>query len=169
MNAMTDLIDQIAYNHWANLRVLSAAARLDPADLTRKVSSSFPSVHATLVHLLWAEELWLERWQGRSFAASLDPREFPDLESLRRRFQDICDRQLAYLDGLAADAAETAVSYVNFRRETWTYSLRRMVRHLVLHDAYHRGQLATLYRQFGVTPPSTDYLVYVDEEGGREL
>jgi uncharacterized damage-inducible protein DinB len=34
---------------------------------------------------------------------------------------------------------------------------------VINHATYHRGQLATLLRQLGRTPPSTDYVRYLRE------
>ena len=36
----------------------------------------------------------------------------------------------------------------------------QMVQHVVNHGAYHRGQVATLLRQLGATPISTDLIVF---------
>jgi len=38
-----------------------------------------------------------------------------------------------------------------------------MVRHVVNHSTYHRGQVTTLLRQLGGTPVATDWLVFLDE------
>jgi uncharacterized damage-inducible protein DinB len=34
----------------------------------------------------------------------------------------------------------------------------------VSHSTYHRGQVATLLRQLGQTPPTTDFLVFLGEQ-----
>jgi len=53
-------------------------------------------------------------------------------------------------------------SYVNVKGETWPYPLHEMLVHVVNHSTYHRGQVATMLRQLGKTPLSTDYLVLLD-------
>jgi uncharacterized damage-inducible protein DinB len=35
-------------------------------DFTKIIKSSFPSIHETWIHIIWAEELWYERWNGRT-------------------------------------------------------------------------------------------------------
>jgi len=40
-----------------------------------------------------------------------------------------------------------------------------MVRHAVDHSTYHRGQIVTLLRQVGVTPPNTGLIVFYREHG----
>jgi len=34
------------------------------AQWTRNLNNCFPSVRDTLVHIMWAEWIWLERWKG---------------------------------------------------------------------------------------------------------
>jgi uncharacterized damage-inducible protein DinB len=46
--------------------------------------------------------------------------------------------------------------------QTWTYTLWRMMLHLLNHQSYHRGQIATLLRQLGIQPPEVDFLVAHD-------
>ena len=36
----------------------------------------------------------------------------------------------------------------------------QMLRHVVNHSTYHRGQVTTILRQLGVPPPSTDLIAY---------
>ncbi len=161
---MNTLIDQVTYDRWANLRMIDAASELNPQTLTQNVISSFPSFHHTLVHVLWAEELWLERWQSRSFVASLDTEKFPTVETIRAKLEAVYTKQLQFLNGLNPAAADQSIGYVNFQGQRWEYSLRQMVQHLMVHSAYHRGQLATLLRQLSVVLPQTDYLVFVDTQ-----
>jgi len=56
----------LAYNTWANRQIVDAVARLEASRFSRNLGGSFPSVQATLTHRVWAEWLWLERWQDRS-------------------------------------------------------------------------------------------------------
>jgi len=39
-----------------------------------------------------------------------------------------------------------------------------MMVHLLNHQSYHRGQVATLLRQLGIQPPQVDFLVAYDME-----
>ena len=159
---MMPLVPHVNYDRWANLELVRAASRLDQPTFSRIVGGSFPSVHQTFVHLLWAESLWLERWRGGSFEATLDPRAFPTAESLREALEAVHARQLSFLTSLPPSAADQVITYVNFQGQTWAYPLRDMVQHLIVHSAFHRGQVASLLRHLGAVPPHTDYLVYLD-------
>jgi uncharacterized damage-inducible protein DinB len=157
--ARTGLVGLVRYDGWANRQTIHAAAGLPSSRLHQPVAGSFPSLHETLVHILWAEELWLERWQGRPHVAALDPGAFPSLAVLGERLEAVHQRQLQVLAG--ADPDRT-VGYESFQGRRWEYPLGQMVLHLVAHSAYHRGQAAAQLRQLGVVPANTDYLNYVD-------
>jgi uncharacterized damage-inducible protein DinB len=151
------------YNRWANARSLQASSTVSPADFTKEVGGSFASLRGTLAHMYGAEWIWLERWRGtspRNLPFSLD---FPDVETIRSRWQDVEREQKEFLGGLDQGRLADVISYVNLKGETFAYPLRRILQHVVNHSSYHRGQIATLLRQLGATPLSTDLLLYDDE------
>src|SRR5271169_2645245 len=70
----TDVETFYAYNSWANERMFGALAKLSEQQFTEPVQSSFPSIRETVFHILFAEWLWLKRWQGTSPRSTLaDP------------------------------------------------------------------------------------------------
>ena len=163
--AMRNVVDQLRYGRWANLELAKAAMLLSPEEFTRATGSSFTSIHATLVHLLWAEQLWFARWSGGPPVPKLNPETLPTADAVHRGLELIHAEQLAFLGTSSSEHADRPVSYRNAVGETWSYSLRDMVQHVVIHSAFHRGQIATLFRQIGKAAPHTDYLVYVDVAG----
>jgi uncharacterized damage-inducible protein DinB len=164
---MKILIDQIRYNRWANFRLIDTASELDLERFTMTIISSFPSVQQTFVHIIWAEELWLERWQGRSFVRELDSKDYPTSDHIKQKIEDLSAIQIKFLKSLRPGDKDRKISYENFQGENWAYKLRQMVQHLILHSAYHRGQLVTLFRQLKVNPPGTDYLLFIDSLHGN--
>jgi uncharacterized damage-inducible protein DinB len=152
----------IEYNRWANQRVSRAAGELAPAEFVRELGGSFGSVRATLVHVLWAEWLWLERWEGRSPKTRFDPQLFKTAREIDSRWADVYQRQKAFITGLTPDSLAERVSYENLRGETWAYSRTHMIQHVVNHSTYHRGQVVAELRQLDRIPPPTDFLVYLD-------
>jgi uncharacterized damage-inducible protein DinB len=54
------------YNYWARDRQLEACRELSGPEFLHPMGSSFSSIHDTLVHLVVAEWIWLERFCGRS-------------------------------------------------------------------------------------------------------
>jgi uncharacterized damage-inducible protein DinB len=151
-----------AYNRWANARTLEPVSRLTAEEYGRALGGSFPSVAETLAHIYAAEWIWLERWQERSPRGLPSAQEVPNLASLREKWKAVEAGQSAFLAAVTQARMADVVSYVNVKGETWSYPLGEMLVHLVNHSTYHRGQVATMLRQLGKAPLSTDYLVFLD-------
>jgi uncharacterized damage-inducible protein DinB len=149
-----------SYNRWANQQVLAAVQPLSAADFVRDLKSSFPSIRDTLVHVLGAEWLWLRRWNGVS------PREHPpEWKSLGYAELLVCWReheteQAAFVDQLTESMLAQPLSYRNTRGESFQAPLEQLVRHVVNHSSYHRGQVTTMLRQLGCTAASSDLVLY---------
>jgi uncharacterized damage-inducible protein DinB len=154
------------YNRWANARSLEASSKVSPEDFTKEVGGSFASLRGTLAHMYGAEWIWLERWRGTSPASLPFSLDFPDVATIRTRWLDVEREQREFLDFLDADRLSQVISYVNLKGQSFAYPLGRLLQHVVNHSTYHRGQIATLLRQLGATPISTDLLLYDDERSG---
>jgi uncharacterized damage-inducible protein DinB len=150
------------FNGWANRRMLECVSNLSSAEFLQDQRSSYRSIRDTLVHMLGAEWIWLQRWMGISPKALLDPAEFPDVGSVSRRWSDVENGRAEYLKNLKEESLPVVVTYVNTRGETWKYPLGHMLVHLVNHSTYHRGQIMTMVRQLGKAAVETDFLEYFD-------
>jgi uncharacterized damage-inducible protein DinB len=149
-----------AYNRWANQQMLQAVQPLNADEFTRDMKNSFPSVRDTLVHILSAEWIWLQRWTGVS------PRESPAgwskfaFAELELQWAAHEHEQSAFLDQLTDAKLVHPLSYTNTRGEAFTAPLHQLVRHVVNHSSYHRGQVTTLLRQLGHAAATTDLVVF---------
>jgi uncharacterized damage-inducible protein DinB len=155
-----------AFNQWANHRVLSDASSLTKDDFSRNVGTSHMSVQGTLVHILWAEWLWLRRWDAQSPKQVFTPTEYADVRALETEWKNVEYEQQRFLAELTDEKLATQVAYKNLQGQRWEYSLGQMMQHVVNHSSYHRGQVVTLLRQMGQAPQATDLLVFFDETGG---
>lgn len=151
----------LGYNAWANRRLLGAAGALPDGLTERDLGTSYGSVSGTLRHIAWGEWLWLGRWQESAPQGS-DPRDADGLTALTVRWAEIAREQFGLFNGASRADLERSITYENPPGTSWTYPLNEMVRHVVNHSTYHRGQVASLLRQLGHTPEPTDYLVYFD-------
>src|ERR1017187_4853219 len=71
---LDDIQTLYAYNRWTNQRLFAALEKLNDQQLATEVHSSFTSIREAVFHILFAEWLWLKRWQGTSpRAAGPDP------------------------------------------------------------------------------------------------
>ena len=56
-----------------------------------------------------------------------------------------------------ADLSQT-VTYKNTKGEAWSSSIGDILTHVLMHSAYHRGQIASHMREQGHTPAYTDFI-----------
>ena len=150
------------FNWWARDRQLEACAALTPEQFLTPVGGSFPSIRDTLAHLVAAEWLYLERWQGRSPTSMPAASEFPTLDSIRERWRGIEVLLRSVLAGLDDRQLARPVTYTNIRKQTKTLLRWQMMYHLLNHQSYHRGQVTTQLRLLGAAPPAVDFYVYLD-------
>jgi uncharacterized damage-inducible protein DinB len=162
---LAEIHDLYAYNRWANRRILAAATVLPAEERGRDLGSSFPSVQATLTHVLGAEWIWLERWNGRSPAGFPADWELGDWAELERRWEDVERTQASFVGGLSEADLQRAVDYRTIDGTPYAARLGQLLRHVVNHSTYHRGQVVTMLRQLGHPAPTTDLVVYHREQG----
>lgn len=158
-----DIRGLYTYNRWANHRACDAARPVELSDFVRDLRTSFRSIRGTLVHILWAEWLWVRRWRGESPKLVFAPEEFPALAQIEARWRTVEQEQEQFIERLTDETLRERVAYENFKGERWEYTRGQMMQHVVNHSSYHRGQVATLLRQLGQTPKATDFLLFFDE------
>jgi len=136
-----------AYDAWANGEVLASleSLREPPAACIR-----------LLGHILSAERLWLERLSAQTPSLAVWP-EFT-LEGCKRQEEEIPGLWQEYLSSLPEGSLQEAATYKNSKGENWTNCREDVLTHVIMHSAYHRGQIASQMRQAGLTPAYTDFI-----------
>jgi len=127
----------------------------------RKLESSFPNIHATLGHIGMAEWVWLRRWKGESPTQRPWWDEAPGLETVVENMQAVESERRTYLHSIKDEDLGNGLTYTMMSGKTYTTRLADLFTHVANHSTYHRGQLTTMLRQVGATPPATDMIVYV--------
>jgi uncharacterized damage-inducible protein DinB len=158
-----DIRTLYAYNRWANDRILLACRSLSLAQLTSDLRSSHGSIRGTLVHTLWGEWIWFRRWVGESPKVILDENKFEDVDMIQSLWKELDLERDQFIDSLTGEKLESMFGYESLKGEHWEYAYGNAMQHVVNHSSYHRGQVVTLLRQLGQTPPSTDFLIFYDE------
>jgi uncharacterized damage-inducible protein DinB len=143
----------VDYHYWARDRLLDAVASLTPDQLTRDMGNSFRSVRDTLAHLYAAEWAWCSRWNGHSPTTPLPADAFPDVATLRSKWTELESDVRAVLDRMGARGLDTLIEYKMINGDARASVFWQMVQHVVNHASYHRGQVTTMLRQLGATPP----------------
>ena len=138
---------QFAYDAWANREVLAAlGASAGPTERPRQL----------LAHILSAERLWLERVKKQPQSLPVWPDFSP--EQCGEQIADLASRWRQFLRDLSTAVLSEKVEYKNSQGEPWTSTVEDILTHVLLHSAYHRGQIAGQLRSAGGQPPYTDFI-----------
>lgn len=146
MNLADSLRRQFVYDEWANREVL-AAMRSSGAD-ERSLQ--------LIAHIISAERLWLERMRQQPQSSPVWPNW--NLDQCETQANEIGRMWLEYLELITAGDISLSVTYKNSKGEAWTSTFADILAHVLLHSAYHRGQIASHMRESGQTPPYTDFI-----------
>ena len=166
-----------AYNNaWSNHRLLRACLQLTADEFRARRVSFFPSIKATLNHIVTVDWYYLEMLE-RSRAGlppherahrHFDPREpFDDCAALSEA-QHAADRRLvAYCESLADQQLDDVV-LVPRRAGTERDRVRRILAHLFQHQIHHRGQAHAMLAGTTVEPPQLDEFYCTGEANLRQ-
>ena len=173
MDALAQLMLAQAHNNaWANHRLYAACAQLSQAEFEATRTSFFPSIKATLNHILTVDWYYLDAAE-RSLAgrpanpdtdAFFDPEEpYASCAELRTE-QAKSDARLIALCR-TADAAMLERTLVGVPRRTGVMPepLVRVLAHLFQHQVHHRGQAHAMMSGTSVLPPQLDEFFPADE------
>lgn len=137
----------LRYDRWANrevVRHLEAAAE-PPARAVQ-----------LLAHVAAAERLWLDRVRQQPQSLPV----WPALPLARSAalVEDVAEAWDGYLRSLTTAQLGEAVAYTNTKGQSWSNTVGDVLHHMVMHSAYHRGQIAREMRAAGCEPAYTDFI-----------
>ena len=154
-----------AYNNaWANHRLLKACSKLTDEEFAAARVSFFPSIKATLNHILTVDWYYVEMLE-RSIAG-LPPHEHPgrhfepeepfaSCAELSAEQHMVDERLIAYCEALRDDQLDGAVLMPR-QRGVIRDRARRILAHLFQHQIHHRGQAHAMLAGTRVKPPQLD-------------
>ena len=152
----------------ANARLHAACAALRPGEWEAPRTSFFPSLKATLNHILVIDRFYLDAVQGGTLgpAAWADPMPCATLADLVRA-QTLLDR-------FALDLCETLTPpdlarpvHIHRQSRIQIETLADTLMHLFLHDQHHRGQAHAMLAGTSVRPPQLDEFFMADDSRFR--
>jgi uncharacterized damage-inducible protein DinB len=158
MNLLDHLRRMAGNNLWSNDRLYRAVLQLKPSEFEAERTSFFPSIKATLNHILAVDHLYLDFLEEGGVGAAAYDDYVPFDEPLTLFVAQVAaDRRLiAFCDSLSTDDLDRRV--VTDRREDGMIPKRigDILAHVFLHDIHHRGQVHAMLSGTSVAPPQLD-------------
>jgi uncharacterized damage-inducible protein DinB len=161
---LTDIQLLYEFNYWAKSRLLQSLDAMPENNLYKELTSSFPSIHATVVHTIGAEDIWLQRFTGQGSHPFLSVKDLPTYAEAKSKWSRIEKEMLSHVGLLNEGQLNDVVTFKTAKGEDMKQIRWQALQHLVNHDTYHRGQITTMIRQVGGTPVSTDLIRFYREK-----
>ena len=142
------------------IRMLRAMAWADAESLAalRDCQAAWPEALGLYAHMLAAEHVWLSRLEGRAPTRAVWPAlSIPECESLSA---ENAAGYATYIDKLPETDLATVIRYRNSQGEEFANTVLDILTHVVIHGAYHRGQIAKAIGRAGGQSASTDYIIF---------
>ena len=162
-----DLPSLYSFNEWANARVLETLRALPEPDYVKEQGGGWPSLRATFVHLAGATDAWAERFSGRDATRLPTVDELPGLEDAARVLVAAGEKHRTLLATYTPERLAGPFVWKNLKGEEKTAPFWAVVRHVVNHQTYHRGQISSMLRRLGHAPKATDMVVWGIEVASR--
>jgi uncharacterized damage-inducible protein DinB len=161
---LQEITQLVAFNRWADQCFFETLRQLPAEQYGRDLQSSHGGIHGTLMHIVGVEKGWLCRWQHQPSTASAALSEIHSLAELQAYWEGVCDEMSQFLATLDERKLQEALSTTT-PTGSYTTPYWQMIQHVVDHSSYHRGQIVTMLRQLGVTPPSTGLIRFYRDRG----
>ena len=150
------------YNRWQNQSLYGAADRLPDVERKRARGAFFESIHGTLSHILFADQIWMHRFSKttpppniKTIAESATAMpDWVELKAARTAFDEVIIDWVGTLKQSDLDGDLTWHSGVMDREVTKPRWL--LVTHMFNHQTHHRGQVHCLLTQNGLKTEDTD-------------
>ncbi len=152
-----------AFNLWANKKFCDAVLALTPEQQQQEITSSFPGIHKTLLHIWDAESGWWQRLQMnpeiRFPSRHLQPA--PTTAEVAAGLTAQSQQWFEWVSSATEEELLQEFSYRTIKGDAYTSMVRDVLHHIFNHGTYHRGQLVTMLRQVGETSvPATDFIAF---------
>ena len=154
-----DFVALFAYDRWANRKVLDACRKLTAVQYVAEPVPGWSSVRSTVYHIALVTEIHLRKLSGDPddrIPTEADVATVDDaarlLECAYRRFEELQPT-------LTPERLNTVYTVVGGAGRL-TLPPWAMLRHIVNHSTYHRGQVASKLKRFGIEQPVTDFFFW---------
>jgi len=154
----------VRYKAWANELIFSAVSELSEEEALRQRKTRYRNIVHTLNHVHVIDSVFKAHLLGRDhgYTARNTP-DHPPLAQLRQSVHELDTWYVNYVEALSAQDLERSITFTFIGGGAGVMSCGEIILHVVNHGTYHRGLVADMMYQAGVTPPTTDLPVFLRE------
>jgi uncharacterized damage-inducible protein DinB len=157
-----DFASLFAFNRWANAKMFEACRKLTPEQYVAEPVPGWGSIRSTVYHIVVVTDAWLRTLAEDPDQSFPTEAEVPTLDDA----QGILERAYRTLEKLLPSLSPEKLATPRlFSRRGRTAVLPPwlVLRHVVNHTTYHRGQVASKLKRFGIQQAETDIVFWGKE------
>jgi uncharacterized damage-inducible protein DinB len=158
-----DFVSLFAFNRWANDKMLDACRKLTSEQYAAEPVLGWAPVRSTVYHIAVVTDGWLRTLANDSDQSFPTEAETPTVDDAARILARAYQTFDHVLPTLTADVLATPRTFSR-RGRTAVLTPWVVLRHVVNHTTYHRGQVASKLKRFGVQQPETDLVYFALEQ-----
>ena len=167
-----DVAALFAYDRWANAKVLDACRKLNAEQYVAEPVPGWSSVRSTICHITLVTELHLRTLAGDPDDRAPTEADLPTVDDAARLLEHAYRRFEKLRPTLTPERLNTMLTLRGHdsRIGDYAFTLPRwaMLRHIVNHSTYHRGQVASKLKRFGIEQQITDFFFWAIEQPRQE-
>jgi len=151
MESLDSIRQLFEYDYWANQESLRSMTSVKtPSERALEIAG----------HIVGAQRVWLGRLET---PGGDPPAPWPlmSLEEANTAVNEMHERWNVFLGNISPGRLDEDLVHRNSKGAEFRVPVRDVLTQLVMHGAYHRGQIAAAVRDAGGTPTSTDYITWV--------
>ena len=155
------------FKRWQNRITYGVVASLPESESLKVRETRFGTMVSTLNHVYVVDDIFKAHLSGTKHSYTARNTEtHPPPDELWQHQQAMDDWYVAYAEGLTAEQLSETVEFTFVGGGEGAMSRADILMHIVNHGNYHRGFVGDMFYQAGVTPPATDYPVFLRDVAG---
>ena len=151
---MSILRDQYKLIQDARQIMLQFVSELQPADFVKGIDDfGNKSIRDTLVHVAHAYEFWMRQFSLKLPANFVEANLIPTAQDVITLYATVDERVASFIETFQSDLNQRIYGENPQIALFKELSVLTLFTHVITHEAHHKGQIMTMGRMLGYTPP----------------
>ncbi|TDF90590.1 DinB family protein [Paenibacillus piri] len=142
--------------------VFQYCKKMNPSEICMEIESfGNGSIRNTLVHIANVYESWIGQFALKSSDPYSKPEDISDIQEILYCFQRIDSLVDIFLREHGENLNHRISGKLSWRSEEFYPTALELITHVMTHEFHHKGQIMTMGRMLGHTPPDTDIIRFL--------
>ena len=152
--------DEYKYKKWANSELIEAISKID----LQKFPDNFRLAVRLLNHRFVADQIFIAHLSGCDHDYTwVNTDDTPTLENLRTKLDESDSWLCSYVESASETEFNKVISFTFTDGDNGLMSIREILSHLLIHGAYHRGNIGMVLGECGIDKPNDIFTRFLHE------